>query len=350
MTELVVAGLNKAFGAQPILCDVDLSAESGSLLAVLGPSGSGKTTLLRLICGFERVDSGAIRIGGALVSGARSHLAPERRHVGYVAQDGALFPHLSVADNISFGLPRRGRRDLRRVEELLELVGLPRRYSARPPQELSGGEQQRVSLARALAPKPQLVLLDEPFSSLDAGLRVETRQAVAAALRQSGATAVLVTHDQAEALSLGSKAAVLLKGRLVQVDRPDVLYRRPVSAAVARFVGEAILAPGEASKGAVTCGLGLLRLAAAMPEGKVDVLIRPEQIRLAPLANGPTANVVDVAYYGHESLARLAMRQADGSELTIMARVPGSTPLKVGETIGISVEGEVVTFPQSATD
>src|ERR1700758_1328872 len=169
MSELRIRGLQKSFDGHPVLHGIDLSVERGTLLALLGPSGSGKTTLLRLLCGFERVDEGTISIGDSIVSGPAVHVPPEQRQIGYVAQDGALFPHLSVADNIVFGLSRRQRYRPCRVSELLELVGLPPSYASRPPQELSGGEQQRVALARALAPAPALVLLDEPFSSLDAG-------------------------------------------------------------------------------------------------------------------------------------------------------------------------------------
>jgi iron(III) transport system ATP-binding protein len=266
MTALALAGVRKAFGARTILADITLDVASGGVLAVLGASGSGKTTLLRLVCGFERSGGGTIRLGRDLVSGPGLHVAPERRRVGYVAQDGALFPHLSVADNIAFGLSRRERRRRHRVAELLELVGLPAGYADRPPQELSGGEQQRVSLARALAPQPGLVLLDEPFSSLDAGLRVETRQAVAAALRRTGATAVLVTHDQAEALSMGDAVGVLRDGRLVQVAAPETLYRRPADIALARFLGEAVVLPGEAG-GATGCR--------ASGDGRGGDLLRP---------------------------------------------------------------------------
>ncbi|MEJ1974971.1 MAG: ABC transporter ATP-binding protein [Acetobacteraceae bacterium] len=236
MADVRITALTKAFRGQPVLCGVNLYVPSGSLMAILGASGSGKTTLLRLLSGFERADSGTIEVGGVLVSGPGVHLPPERRHIGYVAQEGALFPHLSVAANVMFGLPAAMRRDRHRAESLLESVGLPAAYAARSPHELSGGEQQRVALARALAPAPKLVLLDEPFSALDAALRVETRQAVAAALEAADATALLVTHDQSEALSMGKLVAVLRKGSLVQVATPSVLYRRPVDAELARFV------------------------------------------------------------------------------------------------------------------
>jgi iron(III) transport system ATP-binding protein len=344
MSELTVTGLNKAFGARQVLHAVDLSVAPGTLVALLGPSGSGKTTLLRLVCGFERVDGGTIRIGGALVSAASEHVPSERRRIGYVAQDGALFPHLSVADNIVFGLPRTARKERLRVGELLELVGLPQSYADRPPQELSGGEQQRVSLARALAPKPGLVLLDEPFSSLDAGLRVETRQAVAAALAHSNATALLVTHDQAEALSLGHQVAVLLQGRLVQAARPDLLYRRPVSVAVARFIGEAVLVPGEAGAGMVDCPLGRIPLASDMPEGAVEVLVRPEQIRLVPVEDSTvSATVLDVTYYGHDATVRLELPGATGNG-AIIARVPGYAQPRIGMATGLKIDGRAITY------
>ena len=251
MAALQVQGVRKAFDRQPVLQGVDLAVGAGRLVAILGRSGSGKTTLLRLICGFERVDAGEIAIDGQRVSTPALRLPPEQRRIGYVAQEGALFPHLTVAANVLFGLPRAARRERHRAEALLEMVGLPAAYAARWPHELSGGEQQRVALARALAPAPRLVLLDEPFSSLDAALRVETREAVAAALRQAGATALLVTHDQAEALSLGQEVAVLRAGRVVQMATPEVLYRQPADAELARFVGEAVLLPGVADGGQV---------------------------------------------------------------------------------------------------
>jgi iron(III) transport system ATP-binding protein len=347
MSELNVTGLDKFFGPQQVLHGVDLTVAPGTLAALLGPSGSGKTTLLRLVCGFERVDGGTIRIGGDLVSSKNLHVPSEKRQIGYVAQDGALFPHLSVADNITFGLPRSARKQRRRVGELLELVGLPQSYADRPPQELSGGEQQRVSLARALAPKPGLVLLDEPFSSLDAGLRVETRQAVAAALVHSNATALLVTHDQAEALSLGHQVSVLLKGRLVQTAAPDVLYRRPVDVAVARFIGDAILMPGTAAGGIVNCPLGRVPLASGMPEGAVEVMIRPEQIRLVPREESATrATVLDVTYYGHDATVRLALPGL-GDEADIIARIPGFTRPETGSETGIMVDGRAVTYARA---
>jgi iron(III) transport system ATP-binding protein len=342
MTAVALAGVRKAFGARTILADITLDMASGGVLAVLGPSGSGKTTLLRLICGFERSGGGTIRLGDELVSGPGLHVPPERRRVGYMAQDGALFPHLSVADNIAFGLPRRERRRHHRVAELLDLVGLPAAYAARPPQELSGGEQQRVSLARALAPQPGLVLLDEPFSSLDAGLRLETRQAVAAALRRTGATAVLVTHDQSEALSMGDAVAVLRDGRLVQVAEPGALYRRPADLALARFLGEAVVLPGEAAGALVRCALGTFPLVAPCADGLVQVLIRPEQIRLGVPGAGHPATVEAVTYYGHDCSVALT---AAGLSERLTALVPGYASPAAGTVVGLRVEGPVAAYP-----
>ena len=348
MAELLIEGLSKAFGGQLVLHGVDLAVATGRLVAILGRSGSGKTTLLRLICGFEQADAGRITIDGQVVSAVGVLLPPEQRRIGYVAQEGALFPHLNVADNIVFGLPRAARRTHRGAGALLDLVGLPAAYAARWPQELSGGEQQRVALARALAPQPRLVLLDEPFSSLDAALRTETREAVAAALAAAGATALLVTHDQAEALSMGDKVAVLREGRLVQMAPPALLYRRPVDAALARFVGEAMVLPGRAGGGAVTCRLGRLKLAAPVADGPVEVVLRPEQIRLLmpDAAAELCAEVRHVTFYGHDASVVLAL--PDGTHLS--ARVAGYLTPTVGATVALRVEGEVMAFARDGAE
>lgn len=341
MIDLVIIGLTKAFGTRTVLHAIDLTVAPAHLLAVLGPSGSGKTTLLRLICGFERCDAGTIRIGGEVIARTGLHLAPERRRVGYVAQDGALFPHLSVRENIVFGLPRTERRRGNRAEELLDLVGLPQAYADRAPYQLSGGEQQRVALARALAPRPQLVLLDEPFSALDAGLRAETRKAVLEALRRAKATAILVTHDQAEALSLSDEVAVLLDGTLAQVAPPTTLYNKPKNAAVARFLGETNLIPGEIRGQCVDCALGRLVLDSELPAGPGEVLIRPEQISIHSTAEGAPlpATVTTIDYYGHDASVGLQM-----SGLNLIARVSGPLLLSVGQQVGITIEDPVTAF------
>ena len=351
MAELQIAGLSKRFGDHPVLRGVDLAVASGELVAILGSSGSGKTTLLRLVCGFERAEAGTIHIGKQLVSSGDVQVPPEQRRVGYVAQEGALFPHLTVADNVIFGLPRRLRRDSHRVEGLLELVSLPASYAGRWPHELSGGEQQRVALARALAPGPRLVLLDEPFSSLDAALRNETRQVVATALAAAGATTLLVTHDQDEALSMGRQVAVLREGRIVQVATPETLYRQPIDADLARFVGEAVLLQGSAAGGTVTCSLGTLPLAFGVPAGPVVVLVRPEQIRLVPLGSAPPlhARVSRVTFFGHDATVSLVLSEDAGApELT--ARVAGHMTPQLGEEVGLSVQGDVIAFAETGPE
>jgi len=346
MAALRIADLTKSFAGAPILRGVNLVVKSGDLVAILGASGSGKTTLLRLLSGFERADSGVIEIDGQVVSGPGVHEPPERRRIGYVAQEGALFPHLTVAENVMFGLSRSERRDRGKVEALLESVGLKASYATRAPHELSGGEQQRVALARALAPAPKLVLLDEPFSSLDAALRVETRQAIAEALTAAGATALLVTHDQSEALSMGREVAVLREGVLAQVAAPEILYRQPVDPALAQFVGEAVLLAGFARDGFATSALGRSPLAIRVPDGPVDVMIRPEQIRLGPRTHleAVQGRVLSVAYYGHDASVVVAL---EGEATKIRTRVSGHNAPQPGAETWLGVEGSVMAYPRS---
>ena len=346
MARLSVRRLSKAFAGTPVLRGVDLEVAPGSLVAVLGASGSGKTTLLRLLSGFERANSGVIEIDGQIVSGLGVHTPPEKRRIGYVAQEGSLFPHLSVADNVSFGLPRAERRNRPKVEALLASVDLPASYASRAPHQLSGGEQQRVALARALAPAPKLVLLDEPFSSLDAALRVETRQAVSAALAASGATALLVTHDQSEALAMGLEVAVLRRGVVAQIATPEILYREPVDIAMARFVGEAVILPGTVKGSVAFCALGRLPVALPTPDGLVDVMARPEQIRFLALPNAdtPRARVVSVTFYGHDASVLLEL---EASAERVVSLVPGYRAPRPGEEVRLSVEGAVMAYPRA---
>ena len=346
MARLQVTHLAKHFSGPDVLRDVNLTVESGALVAILGASGGGKTTLLRLIAGFDRPDAGEITLAGEVLAARGTCLRPEQRGIGYVAQEGALFPHLSVADNITFGLPRAARRARHRVTELLAMVDLPVSYADRAPQALSGGEQQRIALARALAPSPKLVLLDEPFSALDAGLRAETRLAVAAAIKAAGATAILVTHDQAEALSMGSMVGVLQNGILAQLSAPETLYRTPDNPALADFIGEAVFITGIASTGMVRCALGMLHLGPGTPDGAVEVLVRPEQIKINPASgNGAVPAVVkDVTFYGHDAVVRLSLKDASSSEDDITARVFSHAVPRPGSDVWLSVEGAVVAF------
>ncbi|WP_129788566.1 ABC transporter ATP-binding protein [Promicromonospora panici] len=351
MSELKIVGLSAGYGAETVLDDVELTVAEGATTAVLGGSGSGKTTLLRVVAGFLRPGSGTVTVGGRTVAGPGTWLPPERRGVGYVRQDGALFPHLSVAGNIAFGLPWPRRRHHDRVLELLDLVGLPSAIAERHPDQLSGGQQQRVALARALAPRPGLILLDEPFSSLDTALRAATREATARALRATGATTVLVTHDQDEALSFADEVAILKAGRFRQVASPRTVYREPVDAEVAEFLGDALLIAGSAADGSVTCRLGRLPVHGASVDGDaagdVDVMIRPEQLTLTPPGAGVLDAVVrDVDYFGHDALVELDPTDEESGD-PLRSRVLGVDAPAIGELVGVRVLGGVRTYPRS---
>jgi iron(III) transport system ATP-binding protein len=325
----------------PVLSGLDLSVEAGTLTAVLGPSGCGKTTLLRLIAGFESPDGGEIRLGDKTLSDARTHLAPERREVGFVPQEGALFPHLDVAANVGFGLRRSERNG--RVEELLELVSM-QNQARRFPHELSGGQQQRVALARALAPGPGLVLLDEPFDALDAGLRAQVREEVRTMLAEAGTTALLVTHDQEEALSLADFVAVMRDGRIVQSANPHALYHDPIDERVALFVGDAVLLEGQLEDGFAQTALGRLPVREVDgSSGTVTLMLRPEQIRCHPPdREGILGQVLSTQFYGHDAVARIALAEG-GPE--ILARAVGHRLPAKGQPVRVSIEGTAVVYP-----
>jgi iron(III) transport system ATP-binding protein len=345
MAELRCQALAKSYGERLVLADVDFDVPEGSLSAVLGASGSGKTTLLRAIAGFVRLDGGRIEVGGTVVADASGvHLAPERRGVGYVTQEGALYPHLNVAENVGFGLRRADRKAGRRTAEVLELVGLGNAFARRPVHELSGGEQRRVALARALAPHPRLVLLDEPFSALDASLRTDTRLAVTNALAAEATTAVLVTHDQAEALSMGQSVGVLRDGRLVQHSSPEELYTAPADLELARFVGDAVVLPGCVNDGHLRCLLGTLPIANIAADGPVHVMLRPEQIRVTQdSADHAQATVTGCTYFGPETVVELKL--AGDNELSVSAKVFSHEAPQPGDVVGLVVSGPVVVFP-----
>lgn len=346
--ELRVERLTKSYGpAAPVLQDLDLTVPGGTLAAVLGPSGCGKTTLLRVIAGFLRADAGSVALDGRALAGPGVHLPPERRRIGIVPQEGALFPHLSVARNVSFGLTGLGRGERRgRTQDMLDLVGLAG-FGDRMPHELSGGQQQRIALARALAPRPALVLLDEPFNALDSALRAGVRADVRAALRATGATALLVTHDQQEALSTADLVAVVRQGRVVQCDTPQNLYRRPADPWVAGFVGDAVLVPGQVRDGraTVTTPLGTVALAEP-PEGREagTVVLRPEQLRLADpgTKEAVRGTVRDVFFYGHDTMVTVAVQGLDDP---VDVRVTGALPVGPGQEAAIRVTGEATLHP-----
>ena len=289
MTSLELRGLRKTYGPATALVTalggVDLNVLAGSRTAIVGPSGSGKTSLLRIIAGFEAPDSGTVRLGGQLLADGQSIVPAHERGIGYVPQDGALFPHLSVADNVGFGLPRHDPQRLSRIAELMDMVSLDQALLQRRPHELSGGQQQRVALARALAQKPRLMLLDEPFSALDTGLRATTRKAVAQLLSSAGITSILVTHDQAEALSYADQVAVMRAGHLVQVGQPHEVYARPVDPVTAHFLGDAVVLPAELAGGMAQCALGLVATD-SQRSGVAQIMLRPEQLQVTQATPG----------------------------------------------------------------
>jgi iron(III) transport system ATP-binding protein len=350
---VLVQGVHKAFGSQPVLTGVDLAVPDGSITAIIGSSGSGKTTLLRLVAGFESPDAGSVTIGDRIVADRRTNVPVERRAIGYVSQGGSLFPHLDVRDNVGFGLARRHRRD-REVDGLLEAVGLLD-WAHRYPHQLSGGQQQRVALARALATKPAVILLDEPFSSLDANLRASVRTEVCGILRRSDATAIMVTHDQDEALSSADLVAVLRDGQIAQAGTPNELYDHPVDVELASFVGEANVLDGQAEADMVVTPFGLTRLFSPLgAKGRaqpVSVLVRPEQLELRDL--GPTpgvrARILGVDFHGHDATVRLAPEHP-GLPGPLLARIMGGIPPRSGAAVQLAIRGPVQAWPQASKE
>ncbi|QEN88608.1 ABC transporter ATP-binding protein [Labrys sp. KNU-23] len=344
MSFLSIDKAGKRYGAMVALDGVSLEVASGSRTAIVGPSGSGKTTLLRLIAGFEGPDAGRIALNGTVLADGPAIVPAHRRGIGFVTQDGALFPHLTIADNIGFGLERGARDRDECIRALMRTVDLDARLLERRPHQLSGGQQQRVALARALARQPKLMLLDEPFSALDTGLREATRKAVAALLQEAGVTTILVTHDQTEALSFADQVAVLREGRLVQAGAPHDLYRRPCDRETALFLGEAILLKGEAGVGWVDCVLGRLAAGTHGRRGNVELMLRPEQVKFTPspdeAAQGCFASVVDVEFGG--ALRAVTVELADGDRLRITGTGLDLPP--TGTRVRLNVAGPAHVF------
>jgi iron(III) transport system ATP-binding protein len=355
VTDLRVSDLHKSYAHVPALLGVDLVVPTGSFTAVLGPSGSGKTTLLRVIAGFERADRGSVTLGGVVVEDDAHHEPPERRRVGYVPQEGALFPHLTVEKNVGFGVRGRGARR-QRVDALLEMVGLAG-LGPRYPHQLSGGQQQRVALARALAVSPQMILLDEPFASLDARLRASVRAEVLEVLHRAGTTSVFVTHDQDEALSMADQVAVLGGGRVQQVGTPRELYERPAGPDVARFLGSANLIAGSFAGPFVHTALGDLALERPRGEpgagpgaGTAVVLVRPEQLDLgSPDGAALAVRVEHAEYFGHDAIVTVVPEQpspALGAD-TLVVRITGGEEWSRGTPAGVRVHGPVLAWPST---
>ena len=299
MTTLDLLAIRKSYGPTTVLGGIDLSVAAGSRTAIVGPSGSGKTTLLRIIAGFEAPDSGRVSFGGQLLADGPDMVPAHRRGIGFVPQDGALFPHLTVAENVGFGLARHAPQRAERIAELMDMVALDTTMLARWPHELSGGQQQRIALARALAQRPRLMLLDEPFSALDTGLRASTRKAVAQLLGKAGITTILVTHDQSEALSFADQVAVMRAGLLVQCGDPLELYLRPRDVAIAGFLGESIVLPAQLDAGWADCALGRIAVNDSLRTGSAQIMLRPEQLRVVEVDTDLAAHGTDpAACYG----------------------------------------------------
>jgi iron(III) transport system ATP-binding protein len=338
---LRMRGVSKRFGSVLAVDAVDLEVPRGSFTALLGPSGCGKTTLLRIVAGLERADTGSVHLGTHAVDGAAGAVPPERRSVGLVFQEHALFPHLDVGSNVAFGLRGRSRTERSaRVAEVLELVGLTG-FERRRPSALSGGQRQRVALARALAPSPTLLLLDEPFSSLDAALRVSLRDEVRAILRAADQTALLVTHDQEEALSIADRIGVMFAGRLHQLADPPTLYREPATPEVASFIGDADVVPAtRAGQFLIDTPLGRLATVGPVLAEHVVAVIRPESVRLRATADG-RGEVRTITYFGRDQL--IGVRLPDGTE--VRARRGPELDLLRGSRVEVTIDGPAVTFP-----
>jgi iron(III) transport system ATP-binding protein len=347
-----LAGVSRTFGTVRAVDRLDLELRQGEMLALLGPSGCGKTTALRIIAGFEAPDEGVVEIGGRRVAAPGQSVPPERRRVGMVFQDLALFPHLSVADNVGYGIHRDPDRGVR-VAELLELVGLSD-AARRMPHELSGGMQQRVAVARALAPRPQVILLDEPFSSLDLALRTQLRAEVREILRAAGTSSVFVTHDQDEALTVADRVAVMARGAIEQVAEPEVLYTEPATPFVASFVGIANLLPAEAAERVAATPVGTVRLVgptAGTLRGRCLVLLRPEHLDVQEAPDGAA----------RPGVWRIARRRFAGSEIMLEVvspdglRVwcdagPAVRRLRQGDAVELRLRDvETVAFRSTAT-
>ena len=337
MSRLILKNISVAYDQGTIIHDLNISIEDGDIACLLGPSGCGKTTLLRAIAGFEPVISGTITLEEQFISSPQIYIAPEQRNIGMVFQDYALFPHLNVADNISFGIRKQPRKvKKQRIEELLELINLPN-YGDYYPHELSTGQQQRIALARALAPRPRLVMMDEPFASQDVKLRNILAREVREILKHEGTTAILVTHDQFEAFAMADKIGVLQKGRLIQWDSGYNLYHQPVNHFIAQFIGQGSLIEGTVIDGG-TVATALATISGDVPsnckpDSKVDVLIRPDDIQLDE--NGAySAHIISRVFRGADYLYTLQLD--DKSEVTTFA--PSHMVYQPGETVNINVD------------
>lgn len=336
MTDIKIDGLSVSFGETKVLDELSLFIPSQSLVAVLGPSGCGKSTLLRAIAGFVAPQSGTIRFGTTLMSVSSVQVPPERRNVGYVPQEGALFPHLTVRKNVGFGLAR-SKISEKRIEEMLRLVGLSE-LGDRYPHQLSGGQQFRVAIARALAPAPNVMLLDEPFSALDAQLREELRQEIKRILKETKTTTLLVTHDREEALVMADLVAPMKNGKIVQLGTPEEVYNNPVGIETAVSTGDALVVPAIKTKS----GKVYTALSGSQPvNGQLGtVIIRPEEIEITLSKAKANAKVSEIEYFGHDALIHLEL--PDNTKVS--ARVAAPVAVKIGDRVTAKQTGPVRFF------
>lgn len=350
MNALELNAICKSFGPQCALDNITLSVPTGSRTVIVGPSGSGKTTLLRMIAGFEFPDSGSLSLNGQVLVDSTREVPAHQRLIGYVPQDGALFPHMSVADNIGFGLATKGHARQERIAELMDSVALQANMATRWPHELSGGQQQRVALARALAQQPRLMLLDEPFSALDTGLRAAMRKMVTRLLSDAGVTAILVTHDQGEALSFADQLAVMRQGRLVQSGQPLELYQHPRDEQTALFLGEAVLLPAKIEGGWADCDLGRIAVSHQGSSHAARIMLRPEQLQLNVTPSDPSGcpGVVTERDFGGNTctltVTLLAGRLEPGRSLPV--HCPGLQAPPIGTAVQLTTRGRAHVLPQ----
>ncbi|MER9164016.1 ABC transporter ATP-binding protein [Mesorhizobium sp. M0715] len=359
MSFLEISGLHKQYGPVSALAGVDMNVASGSRTAIVGPSGCGKTTLLRLIAGFEAPDQGHITLDGTILANGGAAVPAYRRGIGVVAQDGALFPHLTIGDNIGFGMGRSEDKRAERIVELAYIVGLDKAILKRRPHELSGGQQQRVALARAMAMKPRLMLLDEPFSALDTGLRASMRKAVAELLEAAGITTILVTHDQAEALSFASQVAVMRDGKFSQIGTPRELYLKPKDRMIAEFLGDAIILPAKISDGFANSPLGRIAVDTNDSRDIARIMLRPEQIALKRTSREGMSGTSDMLFGEVTesefagSMCTVAVRLLNNADppdaaaignTPLVLRKPGMDAPAVGEIVRLTVSGKAHVF------
>ncbi|MBH8613394.1 ABC transporter ATP-binding protein [Pseudomonas mohnii] len=348
MNALELHSISKSYGSHRALDNVSLSVPTGSRTVIVGPSGSGKTTLLRMIAGFEFPDTGRLSLNGQTLVDSTHEVPAHQRLIGYVPQDGALFPHMTVAANIGFGLASKGRERQERIAQLMDSVALDARMADRWPHELSGGQQQRVALARALAQQPRLMLLDEPFSALDTGLRAAMRKLVARLLADAGVTTILVTHDQSEALSFADQLAVMRNGRLVQSGHPLDLYRYPEDEETALFLGDAVVMPARIEAGWAHCDLGRIPVNNHRNNNSAQIMLRPEQLQLASIVPNTTevagcnAVVTERDFSGNTCTLTVELQSLNAGDApgrSLLVRSSGLYAPPTGSTVQVSTIG-----------